>query len=207
MSGDEGGAWLARYPWALRVERFADDGMHDDLRAELREHFGHDASPEEIQGLRDHGLPIGWRPPRSEWGPGPWQDEPDLVEWRSVDVPYPLLMVRGRPGAWSGYVGLPPGHPLHGCGMTDAPVVAATIDIITWARASCRPVRATGEPPTHWFLGFDCAHAMQYAPRLECRTPGAIEAYGVHYVTLDECRAMTEDLAESLLGAAKPVLS
>lgn len=46
------------------------------------------------------------------WGPGPWMDEPDKIQW--MDAGYPCLMVRNRGGAWCGYVGVPRGHPLYG---------------------------------------------------------------------------------------------
>src|SRR5688572_8992423 len=50
---------------------------------------------------------------KSAWGAGPWQDEPDRVEWRSHG--FPCLVVRSEVmGALCGYVGVPPGHPLHG---------------------------------------------------------------------------------------------
>jgi hypothetical protein len=62
---------------------------------------------------------IGY-PPREQWGEGPWQSEPDLVEWRDAATGYPCLIVRGSMGALCGYVGLPPGHPLHGKPYTHA---------------------------------------------------------------------------------------
>jgi len=47
---------------------------------------------------------------RKSWGPGPWQDEPDRLEWEYKG--FPCLIVRNNDvsGAWCGYVALPPGH-------------------------------------------------------------------------------------------------
>lgn len=51
---------------------------------------------------------------KSEWGPGPWQDEPDKVQWRDEATGLPCLIVRGPHGAFCGYVGVPETHPWHG---------------------------------------------------------------------------------------------
>lgn len=51
---------------------------------------------------------------KSEWPDGPWQGEPDKVQW--VDEPTNLdcLIVRGPAGALCGYVGVPESHPWYG---------------------------------------------------------------------------------------------
>lgn len=118
---------------------------------------------------------LDWR----QWPPGPWDDEPDRIEWRQEGSPLPRLMVRGPMGAWCGYVGLPEGHPLHGrkawgtggndeqtsdivdslnvhCGITYADACAGNI---------CH-VPSPGEPDHVWWLGFDCAHARDVTPGL-----------------------------------------
>lgn len=50
---------------------------------------------------------------KSDWGAGPWQDEPDRVEWDHAGLP--CLAARSPTGGnWCGYAAVPPGHPLHG---------------------------------------------------------------------------------------------
>lgn len=49
---------------------------------------------------------------KSKWGPGPWQQEPDKVQWQDDATGLPCLMVRNHGGAWCGYVGVAEGHPL-----------------------------------------------------------------------------------------------
>ena len=109
-------------------------------------------------------------PARDKWGVGPWQDEPDLVEWRDAESGYPLLIVRGPSGALCGYVGLPPGHPLHGKGYSDD--AADSLDVhggLTFADACqegghiCHAPRE-GEPSDVWWLGFDCNHSGDFDP-------------------------------------------
>ncbi len=54
---------------------------------------------------------------KTKWGEGPWQAEPDKVEWRHLGLP--CLIVRNGSGALCGYVGVPPTHPLHGVGYNE----------------------------------------------------------------------------------------
>ena len=50
---------------------------------------------------------------KSAWGPGPWQDEPDRIEFEHAGLP--CLMLRSTTGGnWCGYAAVPPGHPAHG---------------------------------------------------------------------------------------------
>lgn len=134
---------------------------------------------------------------KSDWGDGLWQDEPDRVEWREGDLV--ALALRGPGGAWCGYVGVPPGHPYHGKDYDDVDV-----DVhggLTYARECMdlaevkkyRPeethdsiichVPEEDEPEELWWLGFDCSHAGDYAPRHE-RSLAKVrdEAYRSEYV-------------------------
>jgi len=51
---------------------------------------------------------------KSEWARGPWDDEPDKMQWPDATTGLPCLVVRNGSGALCGYVGVPPGHPAHG---------------------------------------------------------------------------------------------
>jgi len=51
---------------------------------------------------------------RATWGPGPWQEEPDRIEWRDEATKLPCLIVRQQSGVLCGYAAVLPGHPLHG---------------------------------------------------------------------------------------------
>jgi hypothetical protein len=150
-------------------------------------------------------------PPRDHWGPGPWQYEPDLVEWRAAVAPYPLLIVRGGMGALCGYVGVPVGHPLHG-----RPRALG----LNWAGPCGGHRIPTGEPPECWWLGFDCGHAGQYPPVMVARERWLSELVGMApseslcrplfdpagYVTIDECRLQVEALAVVLQAATNTPL-
>lgn len=49
---------------------------------------------------------------KSTWGPGPWADEPDKVQWQDETTGLPCMVRRGSPeiGVWCGYVGVAEGH-------------------------------------------------------------------------------------------------
>lgn len=100
------------------------------------------------------------------WPSGEWDSEPDKVQWQDEATQLPCLAVRHPHfGNWCGYVGVAPGHQLHGKSCNDADV-----DVhggLTYSD-KCQPVMnesagichiaAPGEPDDVWWLGFDCHH-------------------------------------------------
>lgn len=104
---------------------------------------------------------------KGSWGPGPWQDEPDRLEFEAHG--FPCLIRRSETsGALCGYVGVPPGHPWHG---KDHDAIDADVHGgLTYSNARqgdiCH-VPKPGEPEdVHW-LGFDCAHCFDVMPRID----------------------------------------
>lgn len=121
---------------------------------------------------------------RTGWGSGPWDREPDRVEWRDEATGLPCLMLRqANGGNWCAYVGVPPGHPWHGAHYGDYDRLGSAEDAahggLTFAGPCMdddRPARervchvpAEGEPEDVWWLGFDCRHAWDRAPGAEAR--------------------------------------
>lgn len=115
---------------------------------------------------------------KSDWGDGPWQDEPDKVQWIDEATGLDCLIVRQGAGALCGYVGVPPDHPWHGVdygyhdgdpngqvevhgGLTFADRCHESDDPST---GICH-IPAEGRPADVWWFGFDCAHAFDLAPR------------------------------------------
>jgi hypothetical protein len=87
--------------------------------------------------------------------PGPWWDEPDQVDWTDL-TGIECRARRGPVGAWCGYVGVRPGHPLHGQDYDD-------LDVTVHGGLTFAGPHVSG-PPDVWWFGFDCAHAGDYAP-------------------------------------------
>lgn len=109
---------------------------------------------------------------RTGWPSGPWDNEPDKVQWQDEKTGLPCLAVRNRlSGNWCGYVGLSDGHPWYGKDYN-----SPDVDVhggLTFA-GMCRPgnteavgichVPGPGQPDHVWWFGFDCAHAWDYSP-------------------------------------------
>jgi hypothetical protein len=104
---------------------------------------------------------------------GPWDDEPDKAQWIDEATDLDCLIVRNHYGALCGYVGLPPGHPLHGAHYDDDRLDVRVHGGLTFAD-SCQDgaedgpgichIPEAGRPHDVWWLGFDCAHAWDLAP-------------------------------------------
>lgn len=113
---------------------------------------------------------------KSEWGDGPWQDEPDKIQWQDEGTGFPCLIVRNRGGALCGYVGVPESHPdfengydavdveVHG-GLTFANFCTKDGEE---AKHICH-VPSLGEPHRVWWLGFDCSHAGDSSPAYDAK--------------------------------------
>jgi hypothetical protein len=157
---------------------------------------------------------------RARWGRGPWDDEPDKAEWRYRALP--CLIVRNSGGALCGYVGLPPGHPMHGVGYDDVEL-APDDDGDTYPRVHggltfsdrCHEgghichVAGTGEPDDVWWLGFDCSHGGDVRPAdapgsymeglYQAHGLGRSSSMGECYRDLSYVRRQVEALADQLL--------
>ena len=109
---------------------------------------------------------------------GPWAAEPDKAQWVDPATGLDCLIVRNHSGALCGYVGLPPGHRLHGVDYDEAHGLA-DIEVhggLTFADrcqegAEDGPgichVPEPGRPAEVWWLGFDCAHAGDLIPGMQ----------------------------------------
>jgi hypothetical protein len=155
---------------------------------------------------------------KSAWGDGPWQTEPDRVEWEHAGLP--CLALRSEMGGnWCGYAAVLPGHPLHGTFDDDLDVHVH--GGLTYANRCdgeriCH-VPKPGEPDDVWWFGFDCGHAWDIMPAMDARTraygqrpihelfpEGPGELLRTMYRTLDYVQAETNRLAEQLAVWKEP---
>lgn len=143
------------------------------------------------------------------WPPGPWDGEPDKVQWPDLATNLPCLAVRQpASGHWCGYVGVAEGHPMYKCTETwEGPV--GNLDVhggIAFAnmrqpgeneaKGVCH-TPGPGETDHVWWLGFDCAHSGDYAPADVRR---GWHLYGAKYRTLEYVQAQCRHLAMQLAG-------
>lgn len=116
--------------------------------------------------------------PREQWGDGPWQDEPDKLQWKTASG-LPGLIVRNHSGAWCGYAGVDEKHPLYGNWYGDP---ADALDGVTpeskfevhggitysdFCSGTVCHVPEPGEPDNVYWFGFDCSHYMDRCPAME----------------------------------------
>ena len=147
------------------------------------------------------------------WGPGPWDSEPDKLTWMDEATGLDCMALRNRLGAWCGYVGLGPEHPLHGLdydevsgvgvhgGLTFADRCDET-GVVPMSQRICH-VPEPGRPGDVWWLGFDCAHAWDVAPGLRAWTERLVDHPpwpDWSYRDLAYVRSEVESLARQLAG-------
>lgn len=144
---------------------------------------------------------------KTEWGPGPWQAEPDRQEWNYKGLP--CLMVRvDTTGSWCGYVAVSPGHPAFEKPYDDLNVeVHCGLTYADHCQGHVCHVPAPGEPDNVWWFGFDCAHAFDYSPALVARLDSLVgpqfnprREIGERYWTLGEVKKEVESLADQLIS-------
>jgi len=122
------------------------------------------------------------------WGPGPWDDEPDRLEW--VHAGLPCVIRRNRTmGVLLGYVGIPTGHRVASM-MLGASEDLRVHDGVTFHQHGS--VELELDPDLYW-VGFDCGHAGDLSPLLGLSRSG----YGV-YRDITYVRSETEHLADQL---------
>jgi hypothetical protein len=143
------------------------------------------------------------------WPAGPWDAEPDRVEW-TTEAGLPGIILRQSrrpygPGHLCGYVGVEPGHPWHGKDDQTAPEEAheAAHGGITYGDECDGEVCHVPEPgqPEHlWWLGFDAAHSGDLRPQ-QADEPIFFE-HGV-YRDVEYMRRSVERLAMAAKAAAR----
>lgn len=106
--------------------------------------------------------------------PGPWDDEPDKVQWVDPATGLDCLVVRNHFGSLCGYVGVPAGHPAYGVPYDEPDVEVhgglTFADTCSGESADGQPsagichVPEPGRPHDVYWLGFDCGHAFDFQP-------------------------------------------
>lgn len=161
------------------------------------------------------------RPPFTR--PGPWDDEPDRMQWTDEATGL-VCLARRQPnsGHWCGYVGVDAEHPLNGKGYSECWLAEPCGDVycdhgpmylvdvhggITYAdgcdddptEGVCH-LPEPGEPDHLWWFGFDCAHYCDLRPAAPL-LPGFTDDHddlSLTYRTLDYVRSECARLAAQL---------
>ena len=122
-----------------------------------------------------------WRD-KAAWGEGPWQSEPDKMQWIDEGTDLDCLIVRGPGGSLCGYVGVMDGHLLFETAYNDDKFYDLDVHGGVTFTDLCQEqkkehgvchVPAAGRSDHVWWIGFDCAHAWDYSPKFDKDMPGS----------------------------------
>ena len=153
---------------------------------------------------------------RTGWPSGPWDWEPDRVDWVDAGTGLPCLALRSPTmGCWCGYVAVPPGHRYHGAEYDDINVrvhggltfAGPCMDDNNHPKHEqvCH-VPAPGEPDDVWWFGFDCGHGgRDVLPRILGMDRDLPSFPGTVYRTIEYVREQCEMLARQLAEVRSPL--
>jgi len=148
---------------------------------------------------------------------GPWDDEPDKIQWIDDATGLDCLIVRNPMGALCGYVGVPPEHPLYEVGYDAAYQLAAERGVslqvhggLTFADR-CEPgepiegichLGEHGATENPWWLGFDMAHAGDLSPGMAWIEQNVLRLPPIpgRYRDVSYAKGECTDLARQLAG-------
>lgn len=163
--------------------------------------------------FENHGL--DYPPEVATLGPGPWEDEPDKVQWEGP-LGMACMVRRGPLGAWCGYVGVDENHPMYKRQRED---LESDLDVhggLTYGQLCdgdeeqgiCH-VAGPGDPDPLYWLGFDCGHFDDIVPGMAARVPELYpppldgDVFHATYKDLAYVKAETERLAIQLAGVGR----
>lgn len=140
----------------------------------------------------DHGLlpykRSGKELDKSSWPRGPWDQEPDFLQFTHSGLP--CVVLRTDLGHLCGYVGVPADHP-YATGMRSISDLSVHGGV-TWDKA--------GEENDLFWIGFDCGHSGDSSPKMEHR----YGRFNGTYRDMPYVREQTENLAVQL-ASTKPL--
>lgn len=135
---------------------------------------------------------------KEKWGPGPWQTEPDRMDW--IHAGFSCFALRNDFGIWCGYVGVPKEHPDYEKSHGDMSVnVHGGLTYSNKCQGPICHVPKDGMPADVWWFGFDSGHADDLSPSITAvlGDSASFLKYQV-YRDADYIKKETNHLAEQL---------
>ena len=115
-------------------------------------------------------LTFDYRPYWPSWKKGPWDKEPDKVQWLDTSTGLHCLAKRNGLGAWCGYVGVSKSHPYFGIEYDAIPNInchgGLTYSDFCQEEDKEYGICHISEEDKVWWLGFDCAHFGDIYPAI-----------------------------------------
>lgn len=145
---------------------------------------------------------------KTTWPRGEWDDEPDKVQFVDTATGLPCLIKRSYhyadgtgcgSGNLCGYVGIPPGHPLHGGHAKELDDMLETsvhggltyegfCQEVDDERHGICHVPGPDEPENIYWYGFDCGHGYDFQPGWQAMLNEVPTYIGARYGMEDEYR-------------------
>ena len=130
---------------------------------------------------------------KSTWGPGPWQSEPDFLEWDDLETGLSCRIRRNGSGSLCGYVGVPKSYSTYEQKYDDLNHVYCHrgLTFSNWME----------DAPGSWWFGFDCAHSGDYCPAdVRGRRSVSLQGSAESYKDIEYVRSEVTSLAEQLFN-------
>ena len=112
---------------------------------------------------------------KSAWGPGPWQTEPDRLDFISHGFAC-LALRHPHHGHWCGYVGVPEGHPRFGKESDEMGDLRfhGGVNYAEPCEGDICHTPAPGMPDHVWWIGGDFGHHYDISPGMEALLSGVV---------------------------------
>lgn len=146
---------------------------------------------------------------KEAWGKGPWVNERDAMSWRDETTGLQCLMMRTSLGHLCGYVGVEPGHYLHGKEAHESIICALDVHGgVSYAAPMPDIPVGLVEEQNLWWIGFDCAHAYDLTPELakQMRRSGMMTrdvVYRDSEYVVDQATALAKQIFDANLAMTK----
>lgn len=128
---------------------------------------------------------------RARWPPGPWHDEPDVLEWTVGGIAC-LINRNEHFGTLNGYVGVPKVCAWYGLGPYELDDMVQCHGGVTFAEPA---------PDGLWWVGFDCARASDITPAL---FGAGFAIPGARYRDVPYVVGQVVELARQAIEACRP---
>jgi hypothetical protein len=107
---------------------------------------------------------------RTKWPSGPWDNEPDKLNWIDPATGMDCMIVRNHMGALCGYVAVTRSHRFYGKSYDDPGLetvcVHGGLSYADACNSSICHAPEQGRPDDVWWFGFDCCHGWDAYPSM-----------------------------------------
>jgi hypothetical protein len=137
---------------------------------------------------------------RQGWAEGPWDHEPDQLEWLEQGV-YCCLSRQRVTGRWQGYIALPETHLWHKSSYRSlnkhfGDKLPAHGGVSYSRFRGSYPFRYADVSKEHWIIGYNCGHLGDLQPGIQARNPDPLLYLGLVYRNLSYNLDIVKSLVE-----------